>query len=59
MTPLVERLRNWERVYPEDEDKPEGSLYIEAADALELLNTVKDKPAAPDWQRCLPKGVRK
>lgn len=32
---LVERLRNWETVYPEDNGKPDGSLYLEAADALE------------------------
>ena len=34
---LVERLRNWERVYPEDDAKPEGSLYLEAADRIEEL----------------------
>ena len=35
---LVERLRNWEKVYPEDEDKPEGNLYLEAAERIvELL----------------------
>lgn len=48
MTPLIERLRNWETVYPDDEGKPEGSLYLEAANALELLNRVKDEPTAPD-----------
>lgn len=44
MTPLIERLRNWQTIYPEDEDKPEGSLYLEAANALELLNRVRNKP---------------
>ena len=35
---LIERLRNWEKVYPEDEDKPEGDLYLEAAERIvELL----------------------
>ena len=35
---LIERLRNWEKVYPEDEDKPEGNLYLEAAERIvELL----------------------
>ena len=34
---LAERLRNWEHVYPEDEDKPEGSLYLEAAERIEEL----------------------
>ena len=34
---LVERLRNWEHVYDEDEDKLEGSLYLEAADRIEEL----------------------
>jgi hypothetical protein len=34
---LVEKLRNWEKIYPEDEDKPDGSLYYEAADRIEEL----------------------
>jgi hypothetical protein len=34
---IVEKLRNWEKVYPEDEDKPDGSLYYEAADRIEEL----------------------
>jgi len=35
---LIERLRNWEKVYPEDEDTPEGNLYLEAAERIvELL----------------------
>jgi hypothetical protein len=34
---LVDKLRNWEKVYPEDEDKPDGSLYYEAADRIEEL----------------------
>jgi len=34
---LVKRLRDWENVYAVDEDKPEGSLYIEAADRIEEL----------------------
>ena len=34
---LVERLRNWEHVYDEDYVKPEGSLYLEAADRIEEL----------------------
>jgi hypothetical protein len=35
---LIERLRNWEKVYPEDDDKPEGNLYLEAAERIvELL----------------------
>ena len=34
---LIERLRNWEKVYPEDEDKPEGDLYLEAAERIEEL----------------------
>ena len=35
---LVERLRNWEKVYPEDEDKPEGNLYLEAAERIAELS---------------------
>lgn len=34
MTDLLTRLKNWETVYPEDEDKPEGSLYEEAHTTL-------------------------
>lgn len=34
---LTERLRNWRHVYEEDHDKPDGSLYIEAADRIEEL----------------------
>ena len=34
---LVKRLRDWENVYAVDDDKPEGSLYIEAADRIEEL----------------------
>ena len=34
---LVKRLRDWMSVWPEDDGKPEGSLYIEAADRIEEL----------------------
>ncbi len=35
---LIQRLRNWQTVYPEDEDTPSGNLYLEAAERLvELL----------------------
>jgi len=35
---LIERLRSWETVYPEDEDTPEGNLYLEASERIvELL----------------------
>ena len=49
---LVERLRNWETVYEKDYEKPEGSLYLEAADYIQELEerrrispvfTAKDK----------------
>jgi len=39
---LVKRLRDWEHVWLEDEDEPEGNLYIAAADRigeLEAENT--------------------
>ena len=35
---LIERLRNWETVYPEDEDTPEGNLYLEAAERIVELS---------------------
>ena len=34
---LVERLRDWTTVWPQDEEKPDGSLYLEAADRIEEL----------------------
>jgi hypothetical protein len=36
---LVERLLAWERVFPCDEDKPEGSLYVEAACRIQELES--------------------
>ena len=36
---LVERLRDWQHVHPEDEDKPEGHLYEVAADRIEELQS--------------------
>ena len=39
---LVNRLTNWETVYLEDEDKPEGNLYLEAAERIvELSNELE------------------
>ena len=35
MTDLVKRLRDWQHVYPEDQDKHEGHLYEVAADRIE------------------------
>lgn len=34
---LIERLRDWTTVWPQDEEKPDGSLYLEAADRIEEL----------------------
>ena len=34
---LVKRLRDWEHVWLEDEDEPDGGLYILAADRIEEL----------------------
>lgn len=34
---LVKRLRDWQRVWPEDYDKPDGHLFHEAADHIEAL----------------------
>ena len=39
MTDLVKRLRDWEHVHPEDQDKTEGHLYEEAADRIEELQS--------------------
>ena len=44
---LIERLRNWEKVYPEDEDKPEGNLYLEAAERI--VELLKDQPEELDY----------
>ena len=35
---LIERLRNWVKVYPEDEHTPEGNLYLEAAERIVELS---------------------
>ena len=43
---LVKRLRDWMSVWPEDDGKPEGSLYIEAADRVEELEAKLAKPVA-------------
>lgn len=37
MTKIQERLRNWLKVYPEDQDKPEGDLYLQAAEYIDAL----------------------
>lgn len=37
MSDILEKLENWERVYPEDYDKSDGHLYVEAADEIERL----------------------
>jgi hypothetical protein len=34
---LVKRLRDWEHVWPQDLDEPEGGLYLTAADRIEEL----------------------
>ena len=51
---IVEKLRNWEKVYPEDEDKPDGSLYYEAADRIEelegeLMKAVRALEIVDEW----------
>jgi tetrahydromethanopterin S-methyltransferase subunit G len=37
MSNIVKRLRDWQHVYPEDQDKTEGHLYEEAANRIEEL----------------------
>jgi hypothetical protein len=39
MADLVQRLRDWERIYPEDQDEPDHCLYLKAADRIEELET--------------------
>ena len=43
MTDLVIRLMEWERIFPEDEDKPEGSLHLEAAERIQELESVLEE----------------
>jgi hypothetical protein len=45
MTDLLIRLRAWEHVFPCDQDKPEGSLYLEAAERIEELEAELKKQA--------------
>lgn len=50
MTDLVIRLCAWERVFPCDEGKPEGSLYLEAAARIEELeNEIKEIKKMAKW----------
>ena len=37
MIDLVTRLRDWEYVYPCDDLKPDGHLYVEAAERIQEL----------------------
>lgn len=37
MVHISEKLENWEKVYPEDLDKPDGHLYYEAAEYIKKL----------------------
>jgi len=37
MTELVERLRDWETVFPEDYYDKDGALFIKAADKIQEL----------------------
>ena len=37
MTTLVDRLEDWETVHQDDLDKPDGHLYLEAADMIRRL----------------------
>jgi len=43
MNDILIRLWAWERVFPCDEDKPEGSLYIEAACRIQELEAVLEE----------------
>ena len=43
MSNLVERLRNWPCIYPEDLYEPEGYLYEVAADRIEKLEATLKK----------------
>ena len=46
MSDLVKRLRDWEVVYECDEDKPEGSLYLEAAERIAELEAAGKEASA-------------
>ena len=54
---LADRLTNWETVFPEDEDKPEGNLYLEAAERIvELSNElealrVDEQSSCKNWNK--------
>lgn len=40
---LIERLRDWEHVWPEDIDKPAGHLYEDAADRIDELRAENER----------------
>lgn len=43
---LVKRLRDWQNIWTEDENKPEGHLYKTAADRIEELEAKLAKSLA-------------
>ena len=43
MTDIVERLRDWETIYPEDDRLEVGGLYRVAADEIEKLRKTRDE----------------
>lgn len=52
MADLLTRLKDWQTVYPEDEHKPEGSLYEEAHAALvNLKKTLEELKPMTDQEK--------
>ena len=49
--PLTERLRNWQTVYPQDDDLPEGDLYLQAAELIEDLAEALKKCRGEVYER--------
>ena len=39
VTDILEKLDNWQTVYPEDENADDGDLYRQAADEIRQLRT--------------------
>ena len=39
MTDILEKLDNWETVYPDDYEKPDHTLYEQAAHEIRQLRT--------------------
>jgi hypothetical protein len=59
MTDIVEKLTFWTTIYPEDMEKSEGNLYLEAREEiLRLRSVVKVNSEVEELQKAIKEGLR-